>query len=717
MPSVWYSVHCNAMDSEFNFGDIKSRRKKWQELFGSSLPQDRFQCISMLEDIVKRKKGAYTESDRFMWLYIILACMYAPDSYFSKQPASEPALLQEKLQYFFACYNDMRIYSSGLYAYIDCAKSRFLLSKKRRKSSDKPTQFQAALLNKFKEEIRAQAMQKGSAQTEAEKKALKDRTDEKYRDFYLSIESGTMWFTDPILFVFLPYILFYELSTCEGLIPEEPPKLDKNGNEDYSNAAGPFTIPQLNPDTLRWSIRSSPFNIMNEDSYHKLVELYEFVEYVVYKTAMDIDPHSIGQAACQAWFHYLEKYKEEYAEYLEERRQSFRKAGLASSDEKFKEIMEERDKNFQSLWECSTDFEDEEASFCIPLLNHDVWASRIYDLLAPGAMSKKELKQNMENIFSLTLRQESPQTPNTLNRENLPAYSKDDLKIVLGKSEDKTLVSFFDFLVAIGRIYSPAYFQKENPFDTPDLKQAIETIAGALYPNCRNEFSLETMWYHILSRSSGTHLQFMVNPSGILAEAILLQVMKSVPNGSGFAPAGHSTFEILNSTSFLALLERELSSCMLSDDTIMSDIKHMTGVAAHGSGTCAYDTFRLWEFWVPLGKKYKKSFDAIVYEIKKKPHLAYSVLTKIAQEEKVDLKFNLPNPDFPGTLHYQNTPALLEQKERLLAAINLEYAKTFEAQALDDVRYIMLLYHLFEAARNEMYSTIFKLCLKFLPLL
>ena len=137
MPSVWYSVHCNAMDSEFNFGDIKSRRKKWQELFGSSLPQDRFQCISMLEDIVKRKKGAYTESDRFMWLYIILACMYAPDSYFSKQPASEPALLQEKLQYFFACYNDMRIYSSGLYAYIDCAKSRFLLSKKRRKSSDK----------------------------------------------------------------------------------------------------------------------------------------------------------------------------------------------------------------------------------------------------------------------------------------------------------------------------------------------------------------------------------------------------------------------------------------------------------------------------------------------------------------------------------------------------------------------------------------------------
>ena len=81
-------------------------------------------------------------------------------------------------------------------------------------------------------------MQKGSAQTEAEKKALKDRTDEKYRDFYLSIESGTMWFTDPILFVFLPYILFYELSTCEGLIPEEPPKLDKNGNEDYSNAAG-----------------------------------------------------------------------------------------------------------------------------------------------------------------------------------------------------------------------------------------------------------------------------------------------------------------------------------------------------------------------------------------------------------------------------------------------------------------------------------------------
>ena len=225
------------------------------------------------------------------------------------------------------------------------------------------------------------------------------------------------------------------------------------------------------------------------------------------------------------------------------------------------------------------------------------------------------------------------------------------------------------------------------------------------------------MWYHILSRSSGTHLQFMVNPSGILAEAILLQVMKSVPNESGFAPAGHSTFEILNSTSFLALLERELSSCMLSDDTIMSDIKHMTGVAAHGSGTCAYDTFRLWEFWVPLGKKYKKSFDAILYEIKKKPHLAYSVLTKIAQEEKVDLEFNLPDPEFPDTLHYRNTPELLEQKESLLAAINLEYAKTFEGQALDDVRYIILLYHLFEAARSEMYSTIFKLCLKFLPLL
>lgn len=694
MPSVWHSVHCNAMDSEFNFWDIKSRRKKWQELFGSSLPKDRFQCISMLEDIVKRKKGAYTETDRFMWLYIILACMYAPDSYFSKQPASEPDLLQENMQYFFACYNDMRIYSSGLYAYIDCAKSRFLLSKKRRKLSDKPTQFQSALLNKFKEEIRAQAMQKGSAQTEAEKNALKDRTDEKYRDFYLSIESGTMWFTDPILFVFLPYILFYELSTCEGLIPEEPPKLDKNGNEDYSNAAGPFTIPQLNPDTLRWSIRSSPFNIMNEDSYRKLVELYEFVEYVVYKTAMDIDPHSIGQAAYQAWFHYLEKYKEEDEEYLEE-----------------------RGKNFQSPRKCPTDFEDEEAPFCIPLLNHDVWASRIYDLLAPGAMSKKEFKQNMENIFSLTFRQKSPQPPNALNRKNLPAYYKDDLKIVLGKSEDKTLVSFFDFLVAIGRIYSPAYFQKENPFDTPDLKQAIETIAGALYPNCRNKFSLETMWYYILSRSSGTHLQFMVNPSGILAEALLLHVLKSVPNGIGFIPTGHSTFEIHTATSFLALLERELSSCMLSDDTIMSDIQHMTGVVAHGSGTCAYDTFRLWEFWVSLGKKYKKSFDAILYEIKKKPHLAYSVLTKIAQEKKVNLEFNLPVPEFPGTLHYQNTPELLEQKEGLLAAIDLEYAKTFEAQALDDIRYIMLLYHLFEAARNEMYSTIFKLCIKFLPLL
>lgn len=57
-----------------------------EKALDSPRPANRFECMDLLEEAVRKKKGAYTEANRQDWMQILYACLAAPNSYFIKDP-------------------------------------------------------------------------------------------------------------------------------------------------------------------------------------------------------------------------------------------------------------------------------------------------------------------------------------------------------------------------------------------------------------------------------------------------------------------------------------------------------------------------------------------------------------------------------------------------------------------------------------------------------
>ena len=700
------------MESKHYARDLAIFKKKWHEISPSTYPKNRFQCASLLEDAIKAKKGAYTESERLNWLYAVLVCMYAPDSYFSGYPIESShdvgctKKLDSEIKYFFSYYSSERDYNNGLYPYIDCAKSTLLLSKKDKNLPSGTSSFQTALINKFKSEIGQLTRNIGKTETQLEKE---------YGEFYANIQTAKVWFSEPVLFVFLPYFLFWEFAKQEGLLQKDAyAKFTPNDEKrDYENSL--FSFVQLSQESLCWSARSCPFKIENESDFDKLIECYQFVERVIYKTAAEINPYSIGQASCQAWFNSARRDRDSDLKKQEEHTKAFIKDPMCA-DKVWRSDKQVQTKLLDS-WGDPTNLERGYACFCVPILHYGIWADRVYGLLDPNAITKDELKKNLKHIFSLLLRQASPQIQNALSPEDIPVYHKDDLKIILEKRGAKATVSFFDFLVAIGKIYSPAYFFKDTPFDNPELQQAIEIIIEAMYPDKIN-LALEDQWRFILQDNNCSSLRnFMINPNCSIVDSILLRGFISALGKNDQLLSSHAMIEGPNSASILPEFIRSLNACIGSESTVVSDIEYWTGIHIVKQNGAITDLFAKWNTAYPLDRQQEKLFDSLCSKIAKKPKLVYPILDQIPALAIENVKIQLPSATILSAQLLFNTPDIMFQKKTILTAIYEECGIALDVQSVDDIRYIELLYHLFLTARNEMYSTIYKLCLKFLPLL
>ena len=375
--------------------------------------KNRFECIDLLEQAVRQKKGGYTEEERQHWLRLLYSCLKAPNSYFeddTEQPGRDEDggmdrkakkkidSFSLKVAEFQQSVKRERTQYRPMYIYLACIRDLFYKgeSSYRDKDSDKnplATKLQEAMQNALNRRI-------------SENPKL-----EHSRNDYQAVLSDVFKkkqkrLNHPAFFLFLPYYLFFELGKCEKLL------LD----------VAAFSVPQLDRQNFNWSIRNSLILSADETVCGQLDDLYDLVESTLCKALHEYGHHSIGQILLSA----------------------------VKSMNPVTPI-----ENGEST-ESEKDAVDYGVSFSAPLWSCDTWAEIFCEQFDVETVV---LIPDIYQLFSLKLRPSSPQADRAA--EN-----------ILGKYSDCSIelrgrtFHLPELLKSLGCLYDLKFFCSDGPFET-----------------------------------------------------------------------------------------------------------------------------------------------------------------------------------------------------------------------------------------------------------
>lgn len=381
----------------------------------SFFPVNRFMCMDRLEQAVQRKKGAYSEKVRLDWLYIMHACLAAPDCYFSQRIQKK----NKKMARYFEDESELfqqrleldRSWNSGIYTYIDCLRDYLRVPAT---SEDAPY---------------ASNMKKGL------EKALQDWLGKnicsgKIKEIYqekldLIFQKRQSRLNHPVFFLLLPYYVFWNLIQ----------------NEDDESRT--FSGIALNKTTLNWSIRSSPIKIYNASDMKWMRKLYHLIE----KTLCEVLRSE--RYCCTGKWAWMTSYRHakvlgflNMETYSASEGLRYSKFGIIPQGSK--EAMDEDAK--QESWVRRAVY------FSAPLWSYKLWTERLYHAFK---LEHQSLEHDLQRLFSLLFRPELRQTKQEI--ENIRRKYQ-DARTVIGKTE----FNLFELMLALGAIYNPAHFRNEN---------------------------------------------------------------------------------------------------------------------------------------------------------------------------------------------------------------------------------------------------------------
>ena len=651
---LWPELHQRITTSLARFREQKNSRCP------DMTPTDRFMCISCLSSIIRSKKGAYTEQERQDWLRVILVCIYENDDFFPKyfDLNGDPPLLwsgQAMHEYFDQYFNYQRAQYSGLYPYLSCAKSCYHSSNST-SCQRQNNEFIAAVLKEFQLKLRQRVIDLGR----------KEEAEQLYEDFFAVFQQDTHWFSNPVLFLFLPYFLFLSLAKCEGFFPQEAQEIT------------PFSVINLDDKSMCWFIRGTYLNIQNQSDYLRSLELYELITDILYNQVRRFHIHTIGLALQQAEIVYR-VYKE-------------------------------------SLNVCQTK-KSVSSAFCftVPVWCFEMWERQLFPLTSK--LNNSVFSQQMNHIFSLLYRIPSLQIKQSLLNIN-DSYFKDQQILIKAETRD---VPFWDLLLSIGIVHSPFYFQSDNPFDSPELQNAIDILYDVfLYPEKKikgDQIPIEARWLMVVD----LQYNLLFSPSRIDAsEALFYSLLDQSVAHNLLKIKSHRDdsplFDLARSFPIFQELQCELQDDRIIDHICFSDVSFWTGIQTRPYRHQLSEALKRCNTEYPLPKGQQTKHNHLWERIEHKTSAVPKLLFLCRSITKVDAAINISDSGDSLQISVKDPYSLALQKKEVLNHLRQIYGKIGAAiESLDDVRYLMLWYKIVKALRTNLADQIIDLSLRFLP--
>ena len=668
---------------------------------------NRFVCMNQLGQIIKDKKGAYTGQNRKDWLFTLYACLCAPDDCFttSKKKVSKKRInkFRKKLNWLQTSLICETERSSSIYTYIDCIRDYLKKTQGQCKENVAPL---GNLQSRLEEML--------DYRLDIYWKSHKDKS--KYRDKYSktlqNIFREQKCLTHPVFFLFLPYYIFFEIAKCERLI-------DKN--------ADAFTVPQLNRESLNWSIRSTPIKANSPKNIQQLQTLYNCIEQALCSELLEQEYHTIGQSVWAAMCNYPKEPL--FARFV----------GIPFNSDNDDEDEDDEDDEtdsevgfYDGLEDYILDYPAEnDLPFCVPIWKYDEWALWFHRVFKVDLVS---IKEDMHRLFSLQFRPSSRQA----QRETSHIVKQYENKCMTSRKQKFCLSNI---LLALCTIYNMRYFYTPDPFEIEDLKSAICLLTdfiiaiGESYDS--DTGSLEEKWITLLRYGYPDKKyipfdnsdDFFINPSRILVRAILLRTVALKWKGDVHKQAeiqGWFNTSILSARedgydTVMQMVQGELYTALTSSKRLLRDMAIWGGIkvindktVSSGATYSLVDAIQLWKFWhEPEGL----IFSQIVLDIQKNPSFLDEVAMNLGDPFLHPRKLDLEHVDYFEMTDSMKDENLKNRKIEIIRLLPEKIQDRLEKLGeLDDFEYIILLYILFSALRRRMCHHAYELCMKFVQL-
>lgn len=630
---------------------------------------NRYCCIRALASAIQKKSGAYTEDDRRDWLTILYACLAAPDCYFTQYPTKlqqkkkvksfqvDHLLLREKLDVEMTK-------SSGMYSYIDSLRDYLRIPDY--KIAETASSDKIPLAEKLHKKLSKALKCRAKKYPEYVKYEY-----EKVLDQILVKEQGRL--NHPVFFLFLPFYVFIELAKCENAIG--------------SDQTNPASIPQLNSETLNWSIRSSPFTLYHTDSIKKLMELYGLIEQALCEVLTKENIHTIGKTVWKASCEYSGISINDFFQ---------RQASSPSNECKSAEDIYKSSDAHSGKVTLPINMEDDDSDACyaeenalffsVPLWKYNIWAlcfSRVFHLVLC------DIKQDIHRLFSLSFRISSPKS----TREKNLIYEK--YKGCEMHSSKRTFC-LSDLLTALCTIYNSEYFTAEDPFQNPELQASISLLSNFMaaltywdeieqqgwperwikllrfgYPNDRDVFLFDN------------YDELLMNPSRILVQTLFLRALANKWSGNIYEDGELQEYfcdtvyrgDYENYDTFMQMIRDALDRCLTSSKEIFRDIAFWGGIKIVEGHHKFIDGLRKWSFW---HEAESKMYIQIAQYIAKKPSCLDDFLQQIELTGSKPTELTLDSIDYFDTTDRLKEGKLEKYKLQVLTSLPNQIWEIFE---------------------------------------
>ena len=683
---------------------IELFHRHWDQLTSNSAgPADRYSCVAELSNVMRKKKGAITDEDCIAWCYIVLVALHAPDSFFSRfsevdlNASEKIELLEEEIKCYFGYIDSVKEHDSILYPYIKCARELLeRLNNRGRKVIKAETKEETGNLSKilhkkFEEELRQRNLDKNASVSKQKFQICSFKLEERYPWLSSALDDIGYFISYPVLFAFLPYYLFMNLAKDEKWL---------------SDRKEPFTCIQLNPNTLRWSIRNSPFKVKDRDDFDSLLSLYRLVKRVLCEDVQEDIPCTTGKLffnTCRGECGFKQETKKPLNAF----------------------------------------------SFILLPANIDQWA-KVYFM---GLVSDPPtlIRKKLTNIFcKINLKSPGAKRPGV--RELICAeFGKGvdrEFEVWEEGSWQKCGYSPCDIMEALIELYSPGIAQNKSEIENKYNEEKVKAIADFIYIIKGQSLDLQTPtnteWVNLLlalndmtgiqlkltdpygddtnedAQKIYNTLSFNINGDPLVLDPnqmLISRLIKKTIQQTDWVDDDYSKEKhLLDLLKIPDHLIATISSCLVKDSDIIHDIFLWSVIKVSGCKSNLLNQFKVWEFWHPLGRKQNKSYYEICMYFKGNPRYIPNFLDELYHLSKMD-SFEIVLPDFT-LLPYSvfMSDELLQHKKRVMALFEMFCTSTeLEPEELDDIRYLKLLYHLFFAARSNMLRTIYEQMIKFFP--
>ena len=686
------------------------------------IPPHRFACLDRVDQQISVKKGAYTHAELLNWLSIIHTCLFAPSSYF---PNERTAIKRQKVeryerellkfQHTVQCAQ-REAGTLGLYIQEIRHVKRNLGNMKHLPCSDELQKYTDLLLSKL---------------TNALKKRIKKeptlKWDEQYDEAMIRVKAHieTALYA-PAAWSFLPYCIFMELATAEGLSsPNLKPEKDPLSLPQCTNSENIFT----------WSIRSSPFRELNSNDRQQLHSLQKCIQKALTKAMKTFEFTSIGEEAFQAL-------------------QDWQRGHSASAQGRF--------------LSASSDEEETEHYLChfyLPIWDPLSWSKLIFKEFegsvcqSEATLTLTEIQAELNRLFRQTISargvEKKGKTSKEANLKANPAY--DAFSMVY---QEKTL-TLSSIMLALCTIFDPNQFFTVHPFQQPKLQRAIQLLTdfwacidfedtdNITAANCPTSASLSqeeimyrAKWLMLISYSNDSldrdtqdiwdypfrldepSTDFFVSPSNELIYSVISKAqsysVKEQKKNTHLQNV-HLQNEANHGNRVAMVLNEGINHVLFCEKDLMDDIVAFTGTRAfssenHGGYTLEHPSLlqliSIWEHRVASPAE-EKRVAALQKHLEKKAGLSQQIYTGLLKSNfQIDLDLHLDLSESPRSSddYKQVTEELKKQKECLFSFFPKGISKLFEPVCLvSDFEYFLIAYYIVLDLRKNMCQKICRL--------